>query len=192
MPRRPADPRIVGLVLAAGAGSRFGGPKGLARTADGEPWVARAVRTLQHGGCGDVLVAVGAAAEEVAALVPASATVVLVEDWVEGMSASLRAGLEAAAIRRAEAVVLVTVDTPDLPSAAVRRVLAAAPDRESALVQAVYAGRPGHPVLIGADHSAAAGASLAGDHGARPYLAAHGVVEVECGDLWSGEDIDRR
>ncbi|RIJ46286.1 nucleotidyltransferase family protein, partial [Clavibacter lycopersici] len=34
---RPAD-RIAGVVLAAGAGTRFGGPKALATHPDGTPW----------------------------------------------------------------------------------------------------------------------------------------------------------
>lgn len=185
--------RAVGLVLAAGAGTRFGGPKGLARTADGEPWVARAVRALEDGGCRDVLVAVGAEADAVAALVPAPAAAVRVDAWADGLSATLRAGLAASVSRGADVVVIVPVDTPDLPAEAVARVLDAvrgAPP--TALAQAVHGGRPGHPVVVGAGHVAAVIATLTGDRGARPYLAAHAALEVECGDLWSGADVDRR
>lgn len=183
-------PRVAGLVLAAGAGTRFGGPKGLAR-ADGEPWVARAVRTLRTGGCDPVLVAVGAEADAVSALVPSGAVVLRVADWAEGLSASLRAGLGAwAEGAPASALLIVTVDTPDLPIAAVERMRAHA--HEDALAQAVYRGRPGHPVLIGRRHAPGLAASLAGDRGARPYLVAHAALEVECGDLWSGEDVDAR
>jgi CTP:molybdopterin cytidylyltransferase MocA len=194
-PTAPAS-RVAGLVLAAGAGSRFGGPKGLARTADGEPWVARAVSALREGGCGDVLVAVGAAADEVAALVPPGVTVVRVDDWAEGMSASLRAGLLAGAATGADAVLVVTVDTPDLPASAVTRVRERGGSRAvppvAALVQATYDGRPGHPVLIGRDRIPAVVASLHGDRGARAFIRAHGGMEVDCGDLWSGADVDRR
>jgi len=184
------EPPVAGLVLAAGAGSRFGGPKGLARTAEGEPWVVRAVRMLRDGGCTEVAVAVGAAADDVAALVPAGATVVRVLDWETGLSASLRAGIEA--IAAPARILIVTVDTPDLPAAAVARVREAAGGRDDALAQATYGGAPGHPVLLGPAHTAAVAASVAGDRGARPYLAAHGALEVECGDLWSGADVDHR
>lgn len=195
-------------MLAAGAGTRFGGPKGLARSVDGEPWVARAVRTLRAGGCDPVLVAVGAEADAVSALVPRDAVIVRVADWAEGLSATLRAGLGAwaggarlgggacepgggsAAGGPASALLVVTVDTPDLPVAAVERMRAHA--HEGALAQAVYRGRPGHPVLIGRRHVAGLAASLAGDRGARPHLVAHSALEVECGDLWSGEDVDTR
>jgi len=60
----------------------------------------------------------------------------------------------------------------------------------TSLARAVFGGRPGHPVLIGRDHWVPLSATLAGDHGARAYLDAHGVAEVECGDLYDGHDVD--
>ena len=60
------------------------------------------------------------------------------------------------------------------------------------LARAAYAGVPGHPVLIGADHWAGVAASARGDSGARQYLSTHAVDLVECGDLASGEDRDTR
>jgi CTP:molybdopterin cytidylyltransferase MocA len=194
------DPRVAGLILAAGAGTRFGGPKGLARGDDGVPWVVRAVRALREGGCDDVRVAVGAAADEVTALLPEGATAVRVEGWADGLSASLAAGLGAVFPGAVEGrgtasdptgVVIVTVDTPDLPPAAVARVIAAG-SSSAALVQATYGGRPGHPVLIGRAHIAAVLADVRGDRGAGPFLAANGADRVECADLWPGLDLDRR
>ncbi|GAA1467265.1 nucleotidyltransferase family protein [Microbacterium thalassium] len=230
--------RACGLVLAAGAGSRFGGPKGLARTASGEAWVALSVRMLREGGCDDVLVAVGARGDEVAGLVPGGAAVVAVPEWSDGLSATVRAGMRAAADTGADVVVVVPVDTPELPASAVARVVAAArggvaagagsgagagvaadaagagaaagpgsgpgevtgagagsgdvAGSRGALVQALYGGRPGHPVVIGVDHLQRLEAALRGDRGAGAYLAEHGARRIECGDLWSGRDVDRR
>ncbi|WP_286796045.1 NTP transferase domain-containing protein [Microbacterium sp. UBA3394] len=200
---------IVGLVLAAGAGTRFGGPKGLARDVAGTPWIVRAVEALSRGGCDRVLVAVGARGDEVAGLVPAGAEVVHVADWAAGLSATLRAGLFAAGGAAAggvaavgmtangapadgvSAVVVLPVDVPDAPAAAVRRVIeAAGTDVAGALVQASYAGAPGHPVLLGGRHLDEIVQQVAGDDGARAYLRAHAVTRVDCGDLWSGADID--
>jgi CTP:molybdopterin cytidylyltransferase MocA len=183
--------RTTGIVLAAGAGTRFGGPKGLARSRDDVPWVQSAVGMLRASGARDVVVVVGAEADAVAALVPAGAVVVHAADWAEGMAASLRAGLAAAADLRPDAVVVTLADTPDAPPSAVRRVVGAlGPEPANGLAQAVYRGRPGHPVAIGSAHLAAVAAALVGDRGARSYLVAHGAAEVECGDLWSGADVD--
>ncbi|PVW05336.1 hypothetical protein DEA06_06200 [Microbacterium sp. Gd 4-13] len=180
--------RICGIVLAAGAGTRFGGPKSLARTAGGESWTVRAVDALRDGGCDEVVVVLGAGADAAADLVPDGTRVVVAADWAGGLSRSLRAGLRAAA--GADAAVIVPVDTPDLPAAAVARVIAEA--GRAPLVRAEYDGRPGHPVLVRADHFAALADAVSGDAGAGPYLARHGALRVDCSDLWSGEDRDRR
>lgn len=178
---------VCGVVLAAGAGTRYGRPKALARTDAGEPWVARAVAALAAGGCAPLFVALGAdltAAE----LVPGEAAVIVVEHWADGLSASVRAGLAAAAGTEAHAALLVPVDTPDMLSAVVARLAVGADD--GALRRAVYHGQPGHPVVVGRRHWAELAAAVTGDRGAGAYLAAHDADEVECADLWDGADID--
>jgi CTP:molybdopterin cytidylyltransferase MocA len=179
-----------GLLLAAGAGRRMGGPKALVRDPDGTSWLLRAVSALAEGGCDGVTVVVGAAADDVRALVPPWAGVVEATDWAEGMGASLRAGL-AAAPPDVDAVLVSLVDLPDVDAAVVARVLDAGAG-SSVLARAAYAGVPGHPVLIGRDHWAGAAGSARGDRGARAYLAEADVALVECGDLATGADVDAR
>ena len=175
--------RTVGVLLAAGAGIRYGKPKVL--VGQGK-WLGIAVTALLRGGCDEVVVVLGAAVVDV----PAPARAVVAEDWADGMSASLRAGLAAA--DGARRVVLHLVDTPDVGADVVRRVLAAADAGSAGLVRTSYGGRPGHPVVIDASHWPALVESLHGDQGARPFLSAHAgdVVVVECGDLATGADID--
>ena len=182
-------PRLTGIVLAAGAGTRMGRPKALIRAADGD-WLERATSTLLAAGCERVVVVLGAQAEAAQELVPTHAAVlaVVADRWADGMSASLRTGLEAAT---GDAAVVTLVDLPGLPADAVRRVCAA-PVTAASLRRAVYEGRPGHPVLLGRAHWGAVAAGLAGDRGAREYLVTHDVVEVECGDLFDGRDVDER
>lgn len=184
---------LCGVVLAAGAGTRFGGPKALAATPDGEPWVARAARVLRESGCDRVLVTLGAQLEKARDLVPAGADVVAVPDWASGLGASLRASLRAASAPGSHAVaaLVVPVDTPGMPVSVCRRLLEEVPPGPSALARALYEGRPGHPALLGRDHWTPITALATGDRGAGPYLRTHGAVEVECGQLWDGRDIDR-
>ena len=174
---------LTGIVLAAGSGARMGTPKALLRTADGRPWLSIATSLLRSAGCDPVLVVLGAAIVDV----PAGAVTVIAKDWADGMSASLRAGLRSAS---GDAVLVSLVDLPELPLDVVKRVVAA-PIDGATLRQAVFEGRPGHPVLIGRDHWAAVAEGLSGDSGARDYLVEHGVHEIECGDLFDGHDIDR-
>jgi CTP:molybdopterin cytidylyltransferase MocA len=183
-----STPRAAGIVLAAGAGTRAGGPKALRRDADGMPWLHRAVAALRDGGCDPVLVVLGAEAAAARGLVPPDATVVVADDWADGLSASLRAGLTAAP-PAADAVVVTLVDLPDLPVAAVEELLAP-PLGPATLRRATYRGRPGHPVVIGRDHWLAAAASAHGDRGAGRYLRDQGAELVELSGLWDGADDD--
>lgn len=169
----------------------MGAPKALASDRDGA-WLPRAVDLLRAGGCAEVLVVLGAAAERAAELVPAdpAVRVVAATDWAEGISSSLRAGLAAAAATEADAAMITLVDLPDLRPAVAHRLLADLGDARSILVRAVFDGRPGHPVLIGRTHWEALASDLGGDRGAGPYLRRHGARSVECGDLATGQDRD--
>src|ERR1044072_4961739 len=136
---------VGGVVLAAGAGTRFGMPKALA--CEGQ-WLRNAVAALDDGGCDDVVVVLGAAVVDV----PAPARPVRASDWAEGMSASLRAGISALEVGAADYAVVLTVDTPDISADSVRRVLDAAQASASGIARARYGDRPGHPVVIGRRH----------------------------------------
>ena len=117
---------------------------------------------------------------------------VVATDWSEGMGASLRAGVDGLAglAPDAEAAMVHLVDLPDVGADVLARVASyAAP---AVLARAVFAGRPGHPVLLGRDHWPGVAAAARGDVGARDYLAGREVRAVECGDLASGEDVDSR
>ena len=175
---------VGGVVLAAGAGTRYGMPKVLA--ADGL-WLHHAVRALADGGCDDVVVVLGAAIVDV----PAPARSVVASDWADGMGASVQAGIAALETGPAGYVVLLTVDTPDVGADTVHRVLDAARTSRSGIARARYGGRPGHPVVIGRRHWVALVGSLGGDEGARSFLASRAdVVDVDCADLATGADID--
>jgi molybdenum cofactor cytidylyltransferase/nicotine blue oxidoreductase len=185
---------LVGLLLAAGAGRRMGGPKALLRDDRGVPFLDRMIGVLFEGGCERVTVVVGAAAPEVIAVLDEAGWVddpaveaIVAEDWQEGMGASLRAGLRS--LDEGEAAVVTLVDLPDVDESVVRRVTGAAAGAD-ALVRATYDGRPGHPVLIGRNHWPGVLATAHDDQGAREYLAAHDHLTCECGDIATGKDVD--
>jgi nicotine blue oxidoreductase len=182
--------RVAGLVLAAGAGRRYGMPKALVEY-EGQRLVDRAVDTLRAAGADPVVVVLGAAADRVRAAARLEhATVTENPDWDAGMGSSLRAGLAALAGTGALAVVVLLVDMPGISAEAVRRVAGlAAPD---ALVMAGYRERRGHPVLLGRDHWPGVAALATGDTGARPYLREHAaaVRVVPCGDVADDRDLD--
>lgn len=182
----------AGLLLAAGAGRRAGGPKALRVEQDGTSWLQRSIEVLQAGRCAPVIVVLGCAAEQARPLVREPEKVIMVEapDWDDGLGRSLAAGLTAVQAVEPEAVVVHLVDLPDVTAAVVRRLVDALPLTGQVLARATYSGRPGHPVLIGRDHLAPILAELSGDAGARAYLDRWSVHGVECGDLATGHDQD--
>lgn len=173
---------IVGVLLAAGAGRRYGKPKVLV---DG--WLDIALQALREGGCDDIVLVLGAA--NVAA--PPGVAVVTAHDWDTGLSASVRAGLARAEQMPADYALLHVVDTPDVGAAVVARVIMCALRSGSGLARAYFGDRPGHPVVVARRHWPAVLANLSGDHGAGAYLRSRDDVEqVQCADLATGRDID--
>ncbi|GAA4441702.1 nucleotidyltransferase family protein [Phytohabitans houttuyneae] len=182
---------VAGLLLAAGAGRRYGMPKALVRLGGGRLLVERAAQTLREGGCDPVVVVLGAAADRVRAEASlGDAIVVENPEWPTGMGSSLGRGLRATLELGVQAALVLLVDLPGVTPAAVRRVAAlASPD---ALVMAGYGPRRGHPVLLGREHWAGVAAAATGDVGARPYLSAHAaaVRVVPCDDVADDRDVD--
>ena len=162
------------MILAAGAGTRFGpSPKLLARL-DGRPLLEHAIAAQIE----PVFVVLGANAEEILRAIDWMwAQPVVCPDWREGIAASLRRGIEAT--DGAERVILTLGDQP-ITTAVVARFRDA-----PAGTRATYRGRPGHPVVLGPEQMAAA-SQLSGDRG----LQLAGGPTIECGDLSSGRDID--
>jgi nicotine blue oxidoreductase len=181
---------VAGLVLAAGGGRRYGGPKALVRH-DGSLLVERAVSTVRDGGCSQIVVVLGAAADEVRSTAHlGDVTIVENEGWKSGMGSSLKVGLEALGEADVDSVVVLLVDTPGVTAEAVRRVTAKS--ARDSLATATYGTRRGHPVLLGRDHWAGVAILATGDIGARAYLSARSasVRLVPCDDIADDTDMD--
>lgn len=191
------------IVLAAGAGRRFGGRKLLA-TFEGGPLIEGALRAAFASPASTVILVTGSDAEDVAEVAQAFAErqgkrqrlqIVHAADHAEGMGASLRAGAEALAANTAGTFVLLG-DMPRIPAALLPRLVEAV-EAGAAAAAPVCDGRRGHPVLFGAellDHLRQA----AGDEGARTALAGLGprlaLIETDDGgvlfDVDRPEDLD--
>jgi CTP:molybdopterin cytidylyltransferase MocA len=185
---------VVGVLLAAGAGSRFvcEGPPKVLHPFRGQPLLTWPLAALRDGGVERVVVVLGARADEVAAGSPfGDAEVVRCDDWVVGLSASLRAGVRAAAAGGAGAVLVALADQPLLDARAVARLIAArAPSHLDAL-RATYAGVSGHPTLLESSTFEVI-EGLHGDAGARALLddPAMRVALIACDGLGRPDDVD--
>jgi len=173
------------VLLAAGQGSRFGGPKALIELG-GQTLAQRGVDLLRAGGADPVIVVTGAAPLRL----PGTLTVYN-PDWHTGMGSSLRAALQALTGTDAGAAVVALADQPLVGPKAVARLIAAYRDGASVAV-ATYGGQPRNPVLLAREHWPEVAALATGDTGARAFLRARAdlVTQVECGDTGRPDDID--
>lgn len=181
-PAAQGRPLVAAILLAAGAARRMrGADKLLEPLADGRPILrAAAEAALASQADGVVVVLPPDATARRAALAGLGVAVVEAPDAAEGMAASLRAGLRAAA-EGADAVVVLLADMPEVGPGAIDRLIAAFdPEEGREICRAVSAaGEPGHPVLFGRRFFETL-AGLRGDRGAREVLrdAPEFVVDV--------------
>jgi molybdenum cofactor cytidylyltransferase len=142
-----APARVAAIVLAAGRASRFGTQK-LIAPLDGAPMVTWAARAAAHSRAARAIAVLGADAERVReTLAGIAIDIVIADDHASGMSASLRAGLDAL---RADidAVVIVLGDQPSVGSAIIDLVIARWEATHASIVQAMYRDGASHPVLF--------------------------------------------
>lgn len=181
-PAAHARPRIAALVLAAGRAQRMGQTKQLAEIG-GMPMIRRTAETVRAADLSGVVVVTGHDAERVgAALRGLPVTIVRNPDYAQGLSTSLRAGLEALPADT-DAALVALGDMPSVSAADIDRLIAAFDPAEGrSIVVPVHRGKRGNPVLWGAAYFAEMKA-LTGDAGAKRLLADYpeAVAEVELG-----------
>ena len=174
---------VAALILAAGAGTRYGPAPKLLAELDGQPLLdhvvvaARAARSVDR-----IVVVLGAHADAVRGGADlAGAEVVECAQWEQGQAASLRCGL--GALTGAGRVLVLVGDQPRVSAAAIDRLAGEPPGSRAA-----YGGSPGHPAVLDGALMAKA-ATLEGDRGLRDVVAWR---LVECGDVADGRDVDVR
>ena len=207
----PSPPRLVGLVLAAGASRRFGSPKQLALI-DGVPMLQRVIETAQAALPPDesggeprsrIIVVLGAHAEAVQAgvierLAPPRPHVVFCPDWERGMAHSLSCGLAAlqaparAAIGEGTAPTAAMVmlgDTPYITADDLRRLIDAWSASAEIPAAAAYDGTVGAPCILPRTVWPEI-MQVHGDRGAGAWLRTRGVQVTRVTITGAAHDID--
>jgi len=173
---------LVGLILAAGSGSRMGGPKATLEI-DEVRLVDSAVSKFQEAGINDVYVVLGAWVGQVP-----GAQILINNEWEEGMGSSLRTGLHALAeMPGIDCALISLVDLPGLTAAA----LALVAQSPASLAMGDFEGRPSHPVKIGREHWSQVIEVAKGDAGARNYLQGRSDIDyIPLDEIADGKDVD--
>jgi len=187
--------RIVGLLLAAGRGARFGGAKLLAPLPSSSHGVSAGtpigVAATMHlmSALNDVIAVVRPGDSLLQhALAGTGANVVVCECAAEGMGASLACGVAAA--RDAEGWIVALGDMPWIAPPTIAAVADAIKDGAE-IAAPSYRGERGHPVGFARSYGRAL-STLGGDEGARTIIAARqwAMRLVEVDDPGAIRDVD--
>ena len=183
--------KVVAVVLAAGASTRFGSPKLLAPL-DGRPLLQHALDAVADAGLADAVVVLGRGADDVeAAIAWRSERRVVNPRPEDGLSSSLRVGLaQRDGRRRGGCGIVVLGDQPALRPDVVRAVVAAAETAPVPIVRPRYAAddAPNPVVLRRAAWPLAEGVD--GDRGLGPLLAARPDLVLEVPVDGANPDVD--
>ena len=142
---------VTAIILAAGGSRRLGRPKQLL-VYDGETLVARAIRIVIEAGAAPVLVVLGAEHDAIQNAIGAGGPVIVAnEDWQQGMSTSISAGMRALAQHAPESqgVLLLGCDQPRLNVDHLRELIRAFDAQSGEVIAAsAYAGTQGAPAIF--------------------------------------------
>ena len=186
-----SDTHSTGIViLAAGQSKRLGEPKQLLPL-EGRSLLRRTVDAALASRCRQVAVVVGAVADRMEEeLAGSPVRIVMNDQWSEGLSTSVRAGLESLE-EEVDSVIFVPCDQPALDAAMLDSLVAAHEKSGKPIVVSAYGGAWGAPMLVARRYWPELKA-LQGDRGAQPVAYAH-PGEVENVPFPEGAcDIDTR
>lgn len=191
-PPQAVSSAIAAVVLAAGRGTRMGGPNKLLEPVGGRAVVRRVVEAALAGGASPVIVVTGHDGARVrAALAGLDVRCIENPDYAAGLSVSLAVGIRAVP-ESAQGALVMLGDMPLVNAHVVHRLLAGfAPDQGRLIVVPVSEGRRGNPVLWSRRFFSAL-STIEGDVGARAVLAAHAeaVAEIEVPGPATVLDVD--
>ncbi len=141
-------PHVAAIVLAAGGSRRMGGRPKQLLPVGGQPMLRRVLEAVRASPVEETVVVLGYRAEEVRdGSQIADCKVVVNEGWAEGLSSSVRAGLDAIS-PQAEAALFVLADQPGLTAGVIAALIARYRRTRAPIVVPVCRGRRGNPVLF--------------------------------------------
>ena len=181
---------IVGILLAAGRGHRFGGDKLEHPLPDGTPLAVAAAKRLRPA-CDRLVAVLRPGAQRLAELLGAAGCETVVCDQADGgMGHSLACAIRATP--DAAGWIVALADMPFIATRSHQRV-AAALRHGASLAATEFHGQRGHPVGF-AGHWFAQLSQLTGDQGAKSILQTPGAAMTLCpvDDCGVLKDIDRR
>jgi molybdenum cofactor cytidylyltransferase len=183
---------VAAIILAAGRSTRAAPISKLLHCVDGEPLITRSVKVALDSVATPVIVVIGHRSTEMRAALR-DFPVVVVENpaYADGISTSLRAGIDAVP-ENADGAVVLLGDMPQVRADHIDTLIGAFESgSDTTICVPNYQGQRGNPVLWGASHFQGL-RTLAGDTGGRQLLRRHAdsILPVAMSDDGVLIDVD--
>jgi molybdenum cofactor cytidylyltransferase len=141
------DRKVLAAVLAAGASTRFGSAKQLAKF--GTQTLIEHVQTvLLNSSVDDVVVVLGSNLEAIRQHILPGANVLVNENWQEGIAASIRQAADFANSQSASHLLLLVCDQPFVSSCLVDKIVAISKFEPDKIIACRYGDAIGVPALF--------------------------------------------
>lgn len=148
-PHHATTPEIAAVVLAAGASSRMGSDKALLMYR-GKTFLEKIIFALREASVRRIVVVLGHHAELIQQSIDLSSVEVVVnQDYRQGQTSSLQAGLRALGANEPEGMLLCLVDHPVIATSTVKKLIQCFKSTGKPVVIPQLNGKHGHPVLLG-------------------------------------------
>lgn len=185
-----AYPAVALILLCAGRSQRFGAQNKLLANWNGQPLVRQVAETLGAAPVTRGIAVTGHEADQVSDVLPEGWEIVHAHDYIDGLSASLKAGIRAlnpiadhqltADRPEISGAIIALADMPLVTAAPLQRLIEAFdPDDGRSLIPS-YNCQPGNPVLLHRDLYTDV-LQLTGDQGARMLLTNENSRQVDVG-----------
>ncbi len=170
------DRKVLAAVLAAGASTRFGSAKQLAKFGN-QTLIEHVQMVLLNSTVDRVLVVLGSNLEAIRQHILPEADVLVNENWQEGIAASIRMSADFAESQRSTHLLLLVCDQPFVSSCLVDKILAISKFEPDKIVACRYGDTVGVPALFPMQFYSSL-LALKGDAGAKSIIKQSQHVEL--------------
>lgn len=160
--------KVVAVVLAAGASSRFGSAKQLALV-DGKTLIEHAQTVLLNSTADEVAVVVGCNSGDVLKHILSNVSAISNSNWEEGIASSIRCATQHAITAGASHLLLSVCDQPHISSCLIDRIISTSKFEVSKIIACRYGETFGVPALFPCENFQML-LALEGDKGAKSVI----------------------
>ncbi|MEO1297146.1 MAG: nucleotidyltransferase family protein [Cyanobacteria bacterium J06636_16] len=163
---------VAAIILAAGASRRMRQTKQLL-TYQGQTLLGHVIQCVLASSCSSVIVVLGAHADKIASAIEQfPIEIVNNSDWRQGMSSSIRCGLDHLREISMEGMIFLTCDQPLISTDLIEQLIALYDKSNQPIIASQYGGITGIPVLFDRSFYSEL-LLLQGDRGAKKIIQKH-------------------